>query len=93
MPTGQAAIPCGICAWTGVAFALGLAGFLATVAFARFALAHRKQDDDPQLQIKKKHVDGAPELFGCGDYIGRLRLSLTKAAHGRIPFVGTFRAR
>ena len=37
-----------------IAIALGLVGFLATIAFARFVLAHRKHDDDPQLQIKKK---------------------------------------
>ena len=37
-----------------IAIALGLVGFLATVAFARFVLVHSKKDDDPQLQIKKK---------------------------------------
>ena len=37
-----------------IAIALGLVGFLATIAFARFVLVHRKHDDDPKLQIKKK---------------------------------------
>lgn len=36
-----------------IAIALGLVGFLATIAFARFVLAHGSQGD-PQLQIKKK---------------------------------------
>ena len=37
-----------------IAIALGLVGFLATVAFARFVLVHSKKGYDPQLQIKKK---------------------------------------
>lgn len=37
-----------------IAIALGLVGFLATIAFARFVLVHRKKDADPQLQMKKK---------------------------------------
>lgn len=37
-----------------IAIALGLVGFLATVAFARFVLVHSKRDNDPKLQIKKK---------------------------------------
>ena len=37
-----------------IAIALGLVGFLATIAFARFVLVHSKRDDDPQIQIKKK---------------------------------------
>jgi multicomponent Na+:H+ antiporter subunit F len=36
-----------------IAIALGLVGFLATVAFARFVTVHRKTDNDPQ-QIAKK---------------------------------------
>jgi multicomponent Na+:H+ antiporter subunit F len=37
-----------------IAIALGLVGFLATVAFARFVLVHSKKDADPLIQIKKK---------------------------------------
>ena len=37
-----------------IAIALGLVGFLATIAFARFVLVHSKKDSDPQIQIKKK---------------------------------------
>ena len=37
-----------------IAIALGLVGFLATIAFARFVLVHSKRHDDPQAQIKKK---------------------------------------
>lgn len=37
-----------------IAIALGLVGFLATIAFARFVLVHGKKADDPQLQIKKQ---------------------------------------
>jgi multicomponent Na+:H+ antiporter subunit F len=37
-----------------IAIALGLVGFLATVAFARFVLVHSKKGDDPQLQVKKR---------------------------------------
>ena len=37
-----------------IAIALGLVGFLATIAFARFVIVHGKKDADPQIQIKKK---------------------------------------
>ena len=37
-----------------IAIALGLVGFLATIAFARFVLVHSKKADDLQLKTKKK---------------------------------------
>lgn len=37
-----------------IAIALGLVGFLATIAFARFVLVHSKKAGDLQLKAKKK---------------------------------------
>ena len=56
-------IKTGFTLYVDIAIALGLVGFLATVAFARFILARGKTADDDEKQDLRK-IDGDPNETG-----------------------------
>ena len=63
-------IDTGFTLYVDITIALGLVGFLATVAFARFILARGKTADDGEKKEVRK-IDGDPHESGEGAIASR----------------------
>ena len=76
-----------------MAFALELAGFLATIAFARFVQAHRKQDDDHNYRSRRNMIDALQNHLAAALILAGSGFAGQGSAWRRLSFAGSFRVR